>query len=168
MDYNIITNYSINQFLKTNSKYYKVNLGQSLTFEDKSGDRVLNQKDQFAFVYNKFYKAQIFKQGMIGDITFYTDHDIREDIIVLYIDREEFVHQFDRNFIQLKGVDAYLGHILKISQEEFEKINNEESESVDTHKIGESDKVIQNPGSVTYADLKAYLEKKNQERLKSS
>ena len=67
MNYNIVTNYKINQFLKQNSKYYKVSLGQSITLEDRSGDRVTNTNDQFAFVYNHHYKATILKQGIIGN-----------------------------------------------------------------------------------------------------
>lgn len=164
MEYNIVTNLKINQYLKSNSKYYKVSLGQSLTFEDRSGERVLNQKDQFSFVYNKFYKAQIMKHGSIGDITFYTDHDIREDVMALYIDREEFVHPYDERFIKEKGVDAFLGHILKISKEEYEQMNKSE-EVTNEIKQGNSEKLLQNPGSVTYADIKAFMEKKNAERL---
>jgi hypothetical protein len=167
MEYNIVTNYKINQFLKNNSKYYKVNLGQSLTFEDRSGERVLNKKDPFSFVYNTFYKAQIMRQGSIGDITFYTDNDIREDVLALYIDNEEFVHQYDERFIKEKGVDAFLGNVLKISKEEFEAISKQKSDEENITKTGNSEKVLQNPGSVTYADLKAYMEEKNAQRLKN-
>ena len=167
MEFNIVTNYKINQILRAKSKYYKVNLGQAITLENRSGDRVMNANDKFAFTYNTFYKATILRQGSIGDITFYTDHGIFEDVVALYIDREEFIHQFDERMITEKGVDAFLGHILKISKEEFEKINNQETEETEIDKKGNADKLIENPGSVTFADLKAYMEKKQMERLKN-
>ena len=167
MEYNIVTSYSINQILRNNSKYYKVNLGQSLTLEDRSGERVLNHKDQFAFVYNNFYKAQIMRQGTIGDITFYTDHEIREDVVALYIDREEFTHPFDASLIRERGVDSYLGSILKKSKEEYEQMQNKDSEDATNSNMGEADRLVHNPGAVTYADLKAFIEKKNSERLKT-
>ena len=167
MNYNIVTNYKINQFLKQNSKYYKVSLGQSITLEDRSGDRVANTNDQFAFVYNHHYKATILKQGIIGNITFYTDHGIYDDDLALYIDREEFVHKFDERFVREKGVDAYLGHILKTSQEEFDELNKEQMD-LNLEKVGNAEKVLTNPGSVRFEDLKAWAEKKNQERLKNN
>jgi hypothetical protein len=129
MTYNIVTNFEINQFLKQYSKYYKVDLGQSITMESRSGDRVLNKNDQFAFVYNTYYKAHIVRQGKIGDIIFYTDYRIKEDVVALYIDNEEFMHSFDSAMVREKGVDAYLGHILKISNDEYAKILESKNQS---------------------------------------
>ncbi len=166
MNYNIVTNHAINQFFRTQSKYYKVNLGQSLTIEARSGDRVGNMNDKFSYVYNTHYKAQIFKQGSIGDITFYTDHEIREEVVALYIENEEFVHPVDFLLIREKGIDAFLGSILKKSQEEYDNIKKSEEEIVEG-KVGNADQVTFNPGAVTYADLKAYMEKKNSERLQN-
>lgn len=163
MKYNIVTNYSINQFIKQRSKYYKVTLGQAITLEDRTGERVLNQNDQFAFVYNHYYKSSLLKQGTIGDIDFYTDHTITEDVVILYIDREEFAHSFDRRSIEETGIDSYLGHILKISEEEYQRMNgsSEESEINQTSNgVG-----IPNPGAFTYDDLKKLMDKKNSKRI---
>lgn len=168
MNYNIVTNFEINNFIRQNSKYYKIDLGQALTLEDRSGDRITNQNDKFSFVYNAFYKAAILRQGSIGDITFYTDHEIREEIVVLYIDREEFVHSFERNKILESGIDSYLGGILKISQDEYNKIKDQEQvDLVSNSKNGSAEKVINNPGGVRFEDVEAYLKQKNSERLKS-
>jgi hypothetical protein len=84
--------------------------------------------------------------------------------MALYIDREEFVHPYDERFIREKGVDAFLGHILKISKDEYEQMNKSE-EVTNEIKQGNSEKLLQNPGNVTYADIKAFMEKKNAERL---
>lgn len=166
MGYNIVTSYSINQFIKLNSKYYKLDLGQSITVEDRSGERVSNKNDQFAFVYNHYYKTSVLKQGKVGDIVFYTDHLIFDNKFRLYIDREEFVYDFDEVLVRQKGIDAYLGNILKKSKESYEDISNNSEESPKNKKKGNPDKVISNPGSVRYEDLQAFIEKNNTERLK--
>ena len=85
---------------------------------------------------------------------------------ILYLDREEFIHQFNYGIISEKGIDGFLGHILKISEEEYEKINSNQNEDTNSQRIGDAEKVVQNPGSVRYEDLKAFMEKQNSERLK--
>jgi hypothetical protein len=134
--------------------------------EDRSGERVMNKNDQFAFVYNHHYKSSILKQGIIGDIEFYTDHLISEKEFRLYIDREEFIYEFDQKSVTEKGIDAYLGHILKISKEDYQEIVLEKENSTKKAKKGVADKVINNPGSVRYEDLQAYLNEKGSYRLK--
>jgi len=141
-------------------------LGQSITLEDRSGDRVQNKNDEFAFVYNYYYKSSIFKQGSIGDIVFYTDHLIMDNEFRFYIDREEFIYDLDRKMVMEKGIDSYLGYILKISKETYEEIMKNDETNMDNSKKGDAKKVINNPGSVRYEDLKAYLDKNNSERLK--
>jgi hypothetical protein len=165
MNLNIVTSYNINQLIKLNSKYYKVDLGQSITLEDRSGERTSNTNDKFAFVYSHHYKTSILKQGKVGDITFYTDHLIIDDKFRFYIDREEFIYDFDLNMIQQKGIDAYLGNILKLSKESYEELINNEIDDA-RNKKGNADKVVMNPGSVRYEDLQAYIEKNKSERLK--
>jgi hypothetical protein len=165
MTYNIVTNYTINQTIKQKSKYYKLNLGQSITLEDRSGERVINQTDEFAIVYNHFYKTSVLKQGVVGDITFYTDHLITDNLFRFYIDREEFIYEFDQIFIREKGVDAYLGHALKVSKESYDEMM-KDKQSNKQPKKGNADKIVKNPGSVRYEDLQAYIEKSQSERLK--
>lgn len=167
MNYNIVTSHNINQIIKLNSKYYKVDLGQSLTLEDRSGERVSNKNDQFAFVYGYYYKTSVLKQGIIGDITFYTDHLILDNKFRFYIDREEFIYDFDQRLIQEKGIDAYLGNILKISKESYDELKKNSEKPTNNQKKGNAEKVILNPGSVRYEDLQAYIEKNSTERLKN-
>jgi hypothetical protein len=160
MNYNIVTNYRINQLFKQKSKYYKINLGQAITLESRSGDRELNSNDQFAFSYNTYYKTGILRQGAIGDITFYTDHFILDDMIRLYIDVEEFIHNVNFRKLEDMGVDAYLGEVLKNSKEEYEiRMDDTSDQESDSSNVDVSEKVITNPGAVTYEDLKAFMEK---------
>jgi hypothetical protein len=175
MEYNIVTNYRINQKVKQGSKYYTVKLGLATTKIDQAGERQLNTDDQFSYVYNTYYKASIQSQGSIGNINFYTDHMITDDVVFFYYEREQFTFDWDENFVKTKGVDAFLGSCIKKIETEYnEKIEQAKREKegipkepeVVQPKAGDADKVGSSPGAVTYADLKAYLEKKNAERMK--
>ena len=170
MEYNIVTNFKINQIFKQKSKYYKVGLGFASTSVDTvSGERLLSPKDDFAFFYNRTYNTLINGQGKIGNIKFYTDHYINEDKLAFYHDKEEFIFDFDHQMVKEKGVDFYLGHLIKKidiekeQREEEEKMKKENSEKY----VADPNKIIMNPGQATYADMVAYLEKKKSERLKT-
>jgi hypothetical protein len=67
-----------------------------------------------------------------------------------------------------KGVDIYLGHLIReIEFENEQKIKQEEEKKEEAKgQIGDPSKVFANPGNVKYSDLKAYLEKARGERLK--
>lgn len=169
MQYNIVTNFKINQIIKSKSQYYKVNLGLSSTRESSSGDRNLNKSDDFAFYYNNLYRTTIYGQGNIGSLKFYTDHYIKEDKVAFYYDKEEFIFDFDEKMVKEKGVDFYLGHLIKkIETEHEERLRKKEEEKeVKKQEVGDPNIIFQNPGAVKYADLKAYLEKMRAERLKT-
>ena len=80
---------------------------------------------------------------------------------------EEFIIDVDFELIKEKGIDFYLGHILKKIEEEHEervKLNIEKKS--EPKPVGNSDMVTFNPGAVRYEDLKAYLEKQNSQRYK--
>lgn len=166
----IVTSFGIINEIKFGSKYFRVNLGLASTLESqKGGDRVLNDKDTFAFSYNTQYKTTIYAQGNIGNIKFYTDHYIKEDVLAVYYNLEEFVIPFDRNLVKEKGIDAMIGLVLKTVKEQYQSRLDEiearkkaESEAV---KVGNADLVSMNPGAVTYEDLKAYMEKKRTGRI---
>lgn len=167
--YNVVTNFRINEIIKSRSKYYKVSLGLAITTEANSGDRTYNKSDEFAFFYNSFYKASILKQGSIGNIKFYTDHYIKEDKIAFYLKEEEFVFDFDQNKVNEKGIDFYLGHLIKTIETEYEERIKKDLEIKErkSNTTADPNKVFTNPGNVSYDDLKAYLEKERLERLKS-
>lgn len=171
MEYNIVTNYKNNQTIKSKSKYFTVNLGLASTKESKSGDRLLNTGDDFAYFYNTKYRTTILGQGNIGNIKFYTDHYITTNQLAFYYDKEEFIFEFDDKMVSEKGVDFYLGHLIKTIETEFEdRIQKEkdiEEEKKNGREVGDPNKVLVNPGNVKYSDLKAYLDKIRSERLKS-
>ena len=166
--YNIVTNFKIIQMIKSGSKYFKINLGLSSTSESNNSDRLYNKNDEFAYYYNTMYKANVLGQGSIGNIKFYTDHYIKEDKVAFYFKKEEFIFDFDAKLVKEKGIDFYLGHLIKTIETEYsDRLKKREEEKDEKNKVvANPDKIFKNPGSVTYADLKAYMEKQRLERLK--
>jgi secreted Zn-dependent insulinase-like peptidase len=164
--YNIVTRGSIiNEFKK--SKYYKQNLGLVTTVEH-NGQRKYNDKDKFMYFYNTTYKTNVNMQGTIGDIIVYLDYYINEDVIALYYNTEEFIFNYDPKMVKDKGIDFYLGHLLKKMETEYEeRIKKSEEKQLDVKKEGNADTLKLNPGAVTYDDLKKYLEQKNKSRFSS-
>ena len=45
---------------------------------------------------------------------------------------------------------------------------NDELKKLDERPVGNSEQILQNPGSVTYEDLRAYMDKKQSERYKNN
>ena len=166
---NIVTNYKITQLLK-DSKYCKITLGFASTAVNTiSGERLLSPKDDFAYFYNKTYNTTIYMQYKIGTIVIYVDHYILEDKIAFYFDKEEFIFDLDNDIIKEKGVDFYLGHLIKkIDIEKQKRMDEENSKKEETIKyVPDPGKIFANPGQATYAAMLAYLEKKKSERLKT-
>jgi len=166
--YNIVTNYNIILMIKTGSKYFKVNLGLSSTMDTNQANRVYNKNDEFAYFYNTMYRANILGQGSIGNIKFYTDHYIKEDKIAFYFKQEEFIFDLDRAMVKEKGIDFYLGHLIKTIETEYaDRLKKrEEEKEIKKNTTADPDKVLKNPGAVSYEDLKAFMEKQRLERLK--
>lgn len=164
MGYSIVTNQKINNYFK-GSRYYRRNLGLIATVE-KNGDRVYNERDKFAHFYNTQYKTTIYGQGNVGDLMFYNDLYIHQDLIAVYLNTEEFIFEFDEKLMKEKGPDHYLGHILKeLENQHEERLKEAEEKKIQTEKPADPDLVFKNPGSVNYADLQAYLQKKQSERF---
>lgn len=168
--FNVVTNFGIINEIKSGSKYFSINLGLAATIESvQSRERVLNSKDDFAFSYNTQYKTTIYAQGNIGNIKFYTDHYIKEDVMAVYYNWEEFVVPYDRNLVKEKGIDAMIGVVLKTVKEQYQTRMDQAEEkkkaTTEAVKKGNADLVNLNPGAVTYEDLKAYMEQKNRNRI---
>ncbi len=148
------------------SQYYRLSLGLVATVE-KNGSRTYNDKDRFSWFYNNKYKTTIYGQGNIGDIRFYTDHYIKDMVLAVYFgdNFEEFIFDFDIQMINSKGIDFYLGHILKEVETKYEElIKNNELKKLEEKPKGDASKILNNPGSVTYEDLKAYMEEQRKNR----
>jgi len=169
MAINVITSYQVAQVFKT-SRYFRQNLGLVITV-DKSGRRDMNRKDEFAFFYQNQYRTTIYAQGNIGDVRFYVDHLIKDNTFAIYTGEtfEEFLYTFDTKLIKEKGIDHYIGFLLKdVDLKYEEKVKTEELRKLEPVPEGDPEKLFTNPGSVTYADVKAYLEKKQKERYKNN
>lgn len=164
MEYNIVTNYKIIQEAKK-YQHYVVSLGYSST--ERDGDRrKLRDKDKFAYFYNNRYSTTIYGQGYIGDISFYTDHFIKEDLLAIYCDQEEFIFEYDHKLAYEKGIEWYLGSLfMRIEQQlGIEKARAEEV-TIKEEPVGNPYKLVPghaqyNPGNVTFEDVKAYKEAK--------
>lgn len=163
MEYNFVTNSKIVQVFKS-YKHFKVQLGFA-NFVDKgdpNGFKSLNDKDDFAYFYNKRYNTTIYGQGRIGDISIYTDHYIHDNLIAIYVGKEEFVFDFDFDICREKGIEKYLGSFLKQVDTEMEKLREEHKQKKEEAKpVGNPYKLVYghpefSPGSVTFEDLKAY------------
>lgn len=166
MAYNIVTNRKIIDEFKKRSRYFRINLGIVNTI-DKNGNRALNDRDSFSHFYNTNYKTTIFGQGNIGDIKFYLDHYIKEDVMAVYYNQEEFIFDFDKKMMEEKGADFSIGHIIKKIEEDYEdRLKESELKKAEPKIAGDASKLITNPGSVNYDDIKVYLEKQNAERFK--
>jgi hypothetical protein len=71
--------------------------------------------------------------------------------------------------VKEKGVDFYLGSLLKKVETEYEdRIKSAEEKKIEIKKEGNAEKLVVNPGNVTYDDLKAYLEQKSKNRYTNS
>ena len=161
----IVTNFQIINEMKK-SQYYRLSLGLVATVE-KNGSRTYNDKDRFSWFYNNKYKTTIYGQGNIGDIRFYTDHYIKDMVLAVYFgdNFEEFIFDFDIQMINSKGIDFYLGHILKEVETRYEElIKNNELKKLEEKPKGDASKILNNPGSVSYEDLKAYMEEQRRNR----
>jgi hypothetical protein len=162
---NIVTNFQILQEFKK-SRYFRINLGLIGTIE-KNGKRSFNDQDKFSFTYNTNYNTTILGQGSVGDIKFYVDHFINDPIFAVYTDdNEEFIFDIDMKMIKEKGIEFYLGFILKTVEEEYnKKVVNNELKKTEAKPIGNPDNIFDNPGNVNYEDLKEYLKNKNKNRI---
>lgn len=161
MAMNIVTNAGIINAMRQ-SRYFRVNLGLVQTVE-KNGSRSYHDKDKFSYFYNNLYRTTIFGQGNVGDIKFYTDHYIREDVMAVYYgdNFEEFVFEYDLDLVREKGIDGYLGHILKECDNRYEELRmKNELKKLEEKPKGNASKVKLNPGQVSWEDLKAYMEEK--------
>ena len=164
--YNVVTRPSLIVELKK-SKYYKQSLGLIPTIE-KNGARVFNDKDTFSHFYNTQYNTTIYRQGTIGDITFYIDYYITDDLFAIYLNTEEFIFDYEPSVVKQKGIDFYIGSLFKkIETENEERIKEAEGKKIEIKKEANPGLVFSNPGNVTYDDLKAYLAQKSQNKMSS-
>ena len=154
------------------SKWFKTDLGS--VFMPASKDRKFDYTKQSKFMqyYLVTYGSKLYKEGNIGEqISFYTDWKITDStIVVFYQDEHHFVFQYDMKVIEAKGVDSYLGSLIKVIETEYlpNIVHNKETvtveDSVEDKYKRAQEKIKQNPGNVSYDDIKDYLKMKKFKR----
>ena len=86
--------------------------------------------------------------------------------MAFYLNAEEFIFNYDWQTVKSKGIDFFIGSIIKkIEVDESEKAKEAQDKKIEIKQEAYAEKVIVNPGAVTYDDLKAYMAQKNQSRL---
>lgn len=85
---------------------------------------------------------------------------------MVFYTKEEFKFNLDRQMIKEKGIDFFLGSLLKkIETENEERVKKSKEEEIKTKREADPNLILKSPGAVTYDDLKAYMEKKRRERF---
>jgi AraC-like DNA-binding protein len=161
----IVSSFQILQNFKR-SRYFRVSLGLVPTVE-KNGTRIYNDKDKFAKFYNTQYNTTIYGQGNVGDIRFYVDHYIKDASFAVYTDDlQEFLFELDTLLVRDKGIEFYLGHILKTVEEvQEEQEVSEQSSPVDRSELLKNLNELANYLQVTKNNLtKIQIEKKQEHK----
>lgn len=160
--WNIVGNNFYINYIQENSKYFKKELGKSLTVE-KNEDREMREKEFASWYYDK-YKCLIFKQGVIGTLHFFIDYRLKENFIGFFRKEDPDVHQYGVEWDIEKGenIDAWLS--MKLQDVDNTIAYNKDKESKET-TTGDGEKLIQNPGSVSWNDIKDFYQRKKSGKL---
>jgi hypothetical protein len=147
------------------SKHFKMNLGHSMSVDDKGQRKFrINDKDKFAKFYFNKYRIQLFSEGNIGQLNFFSDYYIEDDIVVVFFDDKDFVFVHEPHTMKDKGVDSYLGSIIKEIETKYEEEIAGAGGNVDSATAnksgGNADNLVNNPGSVTWEDIQAHIQRK--------
>jgi len=88
---------------------------------------------------------------------------------MIFYTKEEFKFELDRQLIKEKGIDFFLGSLLKKIETEYEdRIKKSKEENIETKREADANMILKSPGAVTYDDLKAYMERRNRERFSTN
>lgn len=163
--YNIITTPLIVQNFKK-SVHWKRDLGRALSVQKSEGRSFqINPEEKFMDFYKKQYNVVLISEGHIGKIRFFSDHYLREPVIAFYdSDFREFIFDYNEKEFKSQTIESYLGSMIKeIELGKEKEVQQPQYEPIGLHEdpeSGDADKLFKNPGSVTYDDLKKYLQQK--------
>ncbi len=153
--------------IKQGSKYFTSYLGMAFTTEDKDGRKFrINDKEKFAKDYFDRTGRMSYSQGKIGSINFFVDHYITDNLVLCYYNNEEVAFEFLDQVAKEKGIDAYLGSMIKKVESIYAEEITDKKENITERDIdkmpGDASKLYTNPGQCNYDDIKKYLQlKKN-------
>lgn len=167
--YFVVSSYKTINNIKNSSRYYKTNLGFSVSI-DMGDDKVVSDKDRFAFAWQGSKGNSIFSSGEIGNVHFYVDHSQKDPHLICVHNFEEFIFDLDTFYIKEKGMDSFIGKMIKEVDEKFRTPKDENSSSAlenipEVLPHGNSEKLFKNPGQVRYEDVQEYLRSKNLRRI---
>lgn len=159
--YNIVCNKRVNMSFRK-SNYFKTDLGRTFSVREKDDRKSFNISSNEDFMKNYFAtkKIIIYKEGNIGTLTLYTDHYLSNDKIIVNYDDKDFEFLFDKEHVDAKGIDDYIGSIIKEIETKYKKIKEEEVILDENDIISDPNKLFLNPGSVNYEDIVAYQKNK--------
>lgn len=162
--YNIVTNKKVNMMFR-GSKYFKTDLGRSFTVREKDDKKSFNisSSDEFMKAYFQNNRIIIYKEGSIGTLTLYTNHYMKDNVVLLNYNTMDFEFPVDKEHIISKGIDDYIGFMIKEIETKYNKAKEESSKEVihdENEIIADPSKLFSNPGSVNYEDIIAYQKNK--------
>jgi len=164
MSFKFVSNKSIISKFKS-SKLFKTDLGRSFTNSGKGGIKAdFSRQEDFVRNYYEANNQMLHKEGNIGKIEFYSDFRVNNKIKVFY-ENYDFIFDYDMTSLRDKGVEAYLGSILK--DIEINLLPNMKPKKVEKIELSEEQrialaqqKIKTNPGAVTYDDIKDIIKAK--------
>ena len=169
--YNFVAKKSIVDSFK-GSKHFKINMGHSLSVND-GGDRKfrISDKDKFTKFYHDKYNIALLSEGNIGTLNFFSDYYIDEEIVVVFFGDVDFIFVHEADRLKKEGVDSYLGSIIQEIEKKYEHELVNAGNGSDVGNIngvtedesgsgGDADKLVNNPGAVTWEDIEAHYRKK--------
>lgn len=166
--YNFVANKKVIDSFKS-SEYFQKSLGRATSTDrgKKDGRQFkINDADVFTKFFFDKYRIALFTEGSMGDINFFTNHYLTDQIAVYYNDAE-FVFEHNPDLFRKKGVHGYIGSFIKeIETKYIEEIKHTGSLIEAVVEKPDPNKIYNNPGQVRYEDLMAYLEvQKNKKKL---
>lgn len=159
--WNIVVNDFFIQKYVSNSKYFKKDLGKSLTIE-KNNERKIRQNEFTSWYYNA-NKTLIYKKGSLGIIDFYCDYSYSTEIKMgIFLSDNP-----NKNFVfgvpdKIENFDKWLGDILVNIEQEISEDSNKGKFVKLEDKKGNADTLKNNPGAVTWRDIVEYKKRQLQ------
>jgi len=85
---------------------------------------------------------------------------MKNDSILINYDDVDIDFIFDQDHVRSRGIDDYIGFLIKEIETKYKKSKEESSESKEDEIIADPSKLFLNPGSVNYEDIIAYQKNK--------
>lgn len=157
---NLVAPLHIAEAIKQGSKYFVQDLGLASTMVVEKKGKIDNTGDTFAVFYRNHFKTTVLLKGKVGNISIYFDPYLKGNSVRFWLNGigEEF--EWDTDLVKTKGIDSMLGKLVHDIKMVSQQIADGSATRPPSVPNGQADKLIKNPGSVTSADIMAYLDSK--------